>query len=192
MAEGKSVSEILVGANGTVRVAPVGTAAPADIASAFSGTWVDLGYTNQDGVTLTDSKTLATVDVWQLFYPARRIITGRSFTAAMVLAQWNEITVPLAFGGGTVTPTTGPPAYYTYTPPAPSVLDERALAIEWTDGSRTYRLIIPKGVVTDNVSSKLTKAGPAELPLTFEATVADGSNPYTLITNDPVFATGTP
>ncbi len=184
----KSTSQITVGANGTVYVAPVGTAAPSDIAGTWAAAWVDLGYTNEDGVTFRDGKTVEPVSAWQLFYAARYIVTGRESSASFVLRQWSKDTVKLAFGGGTITTTAGPPAHYLYTPPDPEDVDERAIGIEWIDGTKTYRLILPKVMVTETVETNLTKASASDLPITVGVMGVDGAAAWTLRTNDPAFA----
>jgi hypothetical protein len=184
----KSTTQITVGANGTVYVAPVGTTAPTDIASAWSGTWVDLGYTSEDGVTFRDSRTTERINVWQMFNAGRYIITEAETSASFVLRQWSKDTVKLAFGGGTITPTAGPPAHYLYTPPVPGVVDERAIGIEWIDGTKTYRLILPRVMVTEGVETNLTKASASDLPITVMAMGTDGAASWSLRTNDPSFA----
>lgn len=184
----KSASQIVVGGTGTVFVAPVGTVAPTDVAAAWAAAWVDLGYTNEDGVQFSDEKEMEALSVWQLFYAARHIITGRSSTISFVLRQWSKDTVKFAFGGGTITTTAGPPAHYMYEPPAPGTVDERALGVEWVDGTKTYRLIVPRGVVSDTVETTLTKADAADLPISFGVLGTDGSQPFYFRTNDPAFA----
>lgn len=187
------VDEIVVGANGSIHVAPVGTAAPADPVEAYGAGWVDLGYASEDGVTLTVSKELGTVDVWQSFFPGRRMVTGRDLAAAFVLRQWNEGNIVLAWGGGEVTHVVadGPPAvveHWRYEPPAPEDVDERTLAVDWVDGTKHYRLIIVRGMVTENVETKLAKADAADLPITFGIIGEDGVVPWFLLTDDPAFA----
>lgn len=184
----KSTDQITVGANGTVFLAPKGTVAPVDIATAWAAAWVDLGLTSEDGVTFTDAKTMEKINVWQLFYAARWIVTERDAKAAFVLRQWSKDTVKAAFGGGTITTTAGPPAHYLYTPPAPENIDENALGIEWKDGTKVYRLVIPRVTVTENVETKLVRAAASDLPITVSAMGTDGAAPWTLRTNDPSFA----
>lgn len=181
----KSVDEIVVGANGSLWVAPVGTAAPATEVAVPGAGWVDLGYASEDGVTLTDSKTFEAIPVWQLFYAARRIVTERDLAVAFVLRQWNPDTVALAFGGGTVSaPSAG---HFKYVPPSPEELDERSLMVDWVDGTKNYRLIIPRGIVTENVETNLVRTGAADLPITFSLLGDDSGDPWYLLTNDPVF-----
>jgi hypothetical protein len=184
----KDTDQIVVGANGTIRVAPVDTAMPATSAATFGAGWVDLGYASEDGVTLTDSKDLESIPVWQLFYPARRIVTGKDLTVAFVLRQWSSATVSLAFGGGEVTWVAA--GQYQYEPPAPETIDERALAVDWIDGDKNYRLLIPKGMVTENVETNITRTAAADLPITFGIIGTDDAGaPWTLLTDDPAFET---
>lgn len=183
----QDTDEIVVAANGNIYVAPVGTAEPADVATAWPAGWVDLGYASEDGVTVTDSKTLERIPVWQLFYPARLIITERDFRVAFSLRQWNTSTVRLAFGGGTVTDTAGA-APYTFTPPAPGAIDDRALGVEFIHGAFTYRLVVPRGMVTDDVESQLVRTAAADLPITFGVIGQAGADPWFLMSDDPAMA----
>jgi len=179
---GKLTDEIVVGANGSVFVAPVGTTEPAMISTVLDAAFVDLGYVNEDGATFLDGKTIEDVNVWQLFYAARKLVTAKEASLAFVLSQWSELTVPLAFGGG-VTVMDGA-GEYSYTPPAPGTIDERAMILEWVDGIKNYRLIIPRGLVTENVETNLVKTGAAELPITFSIVGTAAGTPWYLQTDD--------
>lgn len=181
----KDVDEIVVGANGTVRTAPVGTAAPADEVAAPVAAWIDLGYTSEDGVTFTDAKTLEPIPVWQLFNPARRIVTEREVTVAFTLRQWNVQTVPFALGGGAVTEPT--PGHYKYTPADPEDIDEKALMIDWQDGTKHYRLIVVRGMVSESVETQIVRTAAADLPVTFMVNGVDSGAAWYLLTDDPAF-----
>lgn len=181
----KDTDQIVVGANGTVRVAPPATAIPAHIGAAFDAAWNDLGYTSEDGVTMTDAKTLEIIPVWQLFYPARRIVTDRDFTLAFALRQFAGEQVEFAFGGGEVTSEV---EGYKFTPPEPEVIDERMLSVEWQDGAKTYRVILAKGMVTENVETQLMRSSAADLPITFGIIGESGVSPWQIQTDDEAFA----
>lgn len=185
---GQSTSEIVIGANGKVLVAPVGTVAPVDIATAWAAAWVDLGFLSEDGVSFSNSRTTERVNVWQMFNAARYFVTEEETTASFTLRQWSRVTVPLAFGGGTITTTAGPPAHYMYEPPTAGTIDERAVGIEWVDGTKIYRLILKKVMVTDAVETSFTKSGPADLPISLGVMGVDGAVPWYLRSNDPSFA----
>lgn len=178
---------IVVAANGNVRVAPVGATQPTTPDAAPAAAWLDLGYVSEDGVTFTDSKEIEDVNAWQSFYPVRKIVTGKEATLAFALREWDERTVPLAFGGGTITsPSAG---VWRYVPPAPGTLDLRALMIDWQDGDKDYRLIVPRGMVSEAVETNLVRTGAADLPITFSAIPASTtSDPYILLTNDIAFS----
>lgn len=191
---GNATAEIVVAGTGKVLVAPVGTVAPVDHSEAWAAAWIDLGFTTEDGVTFNPEMDLSEIMVWQSFYAARRIVTSRTVTAAFQLRQWNKNNVPLAFGGGTVVnvaASAGPPAvlqHYKYTPPAPETIDERALGLEWKDGTKVYRLIIPKGMVSESPETNLVRTDSAVLPITFGVNASDTGDPWYIRTNDPAFA----
>lgn len=181
-----NADEITVGANGRVKVADVGTAAAASISEALSASWTELGYINEEGVTFLDGKTVEPIPVWQSFYPPRRIMTEKEASATFGLRQWNAANVQLAFGGGEVVEDA--PGEYRYNPPAPGPIDERAMAIEWEDGDKKYRLIIPRGMVSDNVETNIVRTAASDLPIVFGVNGQEGVNPWYLQTDDPAFA----
>lgn len=183
----KDVDEIRVAANGLIHVGPLGTTAPTDTTTAWDAGWIDLGYASEDGVSISKTRDVATLNVWQSFFAARRVVTSEDFRVSFNLTQWNYQTVPLAFGGGTITDTAGA-APYTYTPPAAGSIDERAVGIEWVDGTVTYRLVIARAMVTENVETQLAKASMSELPITLGVIGEEGVDPFTIITDDPAFA----
>ena len=177
---------IVVAANGNVYVGAVGATAPTDPAAAIdTGIWSHTGAISDDGAQFTDAKTLEPINIWQSFYPARRIVTGKDANVSFAMREWNAVSIPLAYGGGAITePTAG---VFRYEPPAPEVVDERALLIKWADGDKDYVLIMPRGMVTDDVETDLTKSAAADLPITFGINGEDGVAPWYLLTNDPAF-----
>jgi hypothetical protein len=179
-------NEIVVGGNGRILVAEVGTAAPADITEAASASWTELGYVSDEGVTFTVGKEIEDVNVWQSFYAVRRLMTAQSGQLGFELAQWNRDTVPLAFGGGTISePAAGA---YRYTPPEPGPIDERALILEFEDGDYSFRIVVPVGMVTEDVETTLNKAPNGVLPITFGVNGQEGVAPWYLDTDHPAFA----
>lgn len=175
---------ILVGAAGTVRVAPVGTAVPTGLAS-YSGTWVDLGYLGEDGVSFDPTMDVNEIMAWQDFYPVRRNVTSRGLDITLPLLEWKKDTIPFAFGGGEVTTDTG---IHTYTPPDPEDIDERALSIEWSDGTRDYRWHIARVMVSSLPSFSVQRTDPATLEITCSVMGVSGATPWHFITDDAAFA----
>jgi hypothetical protein len=184
-----SSDEIVVGADGRVRVAPVGTTVPVDFSVAYTATWVDLGYTSEDGVSFAPNVDTTEIMAWQSFRPVRRLVTARSEEVSFTLLQWSRTTVPFAFGGGAVATTgTAETTVHRYTPPSPAALDYRAMVITWEDGAKKFRLVIPKGLVTSQADTTLNRTDSAGLGITFSP-VPDGVLPgFYLDSNDASFA----
>jgi hypothetical protein len=181
---GPNAGEIVVGANGKVMVASPGAALPTDVVAPWPAGWVDLGFLTEAGVKLTDGRTMAEAKAWQSTYSVRRLVASKQSKAAFTLTQWDKVTVPLAFGGGKVSVLGA--GVYRYAPPAPGSVDERALGVEWADGTRVYRLVIPLGMAVDPVASDIARTKEAELPIGFEVTTpAVGQDPWFLLSSDP-------
>lgn len=185
---GNTSDEILVGANGTIWVGPTTSVAPDDVSTGMEtvdSDWMETGFVDENGVKWTDGKTVVPIPVWQSFYAARRIVSDRASMVVFALRQWSGVTVPLAFGGGTVTDNAGE---FTYTPPSPEELDERSLCVEWEDGSKKYRLYFPRGMVTSTTETVLQRQNAANLPITFEGLSDGTADIWSLFTDDPAFA----
>ena len=160
-----NASELVVAGNGQVYVAPVGTTLPTSPTAALNAAFVGLGYITEDGATVTVSPDIAEFNAWQSRSPIRREKTGQAVTVAFQLMQWDEDTVPLAFGGGAITGSAG---NWRYDLPADdAALDERALVLDASDGTTHYRWVFPKGNVTEAVEAQFSRANPAVLPITF-------------------------
>lgn len=181
-----SSSQVLVGASGTVYLAPVATAAPTDSGTALNVGFIEQGFISPDGVTIRDSKDVTEIGAWQSPYPVRRLVTGRQFEVEFALEQVNWSSLPFAMGGGTLTEPT--PGEYKYTSPDADDLDPRAMVIEWADGAaRNYRLYIPQGIVTAQVEFTVKRDEAVMFPITFGA-IYDGTNPiYSLFSDDVAF-----
>lgn len=184
----KQVDEITVGANGSVLVAPPGSTVPDDVATPLDADWVDLGYTSEAGVKVTDAKTLVEIPVWQLFYPARRIVSARDFRVAFVLRQWAREQVRLGFGGGDIVESDPGSGLFRLKPPPPESIDERMAAVEWSDGDKHYRLVLFRSMVVENVETMVARTAASDVPITLAIEGEEGQDPWILDTDDPAFA----
>jgi len=194
-------SQPVVGGNGDVYTAPVGTPIPTDI-SAPATPWVKLGMVSEDGVSWTPpEEDTDDIKIWQSAYPARVITTGLTSSMSFALDGWDRDTVPFAMGGGTFADVTGPPATVIFTPPGAGAAVSRAIYIKVLDGDPAaggiqMGLYFPKGRVTGRDDTVFNASEPALLNVEFglEAWVKpDGSvaPPYNLVFDDATFpATG--
>lgn len=182
-------SETLVAAGGQVYVAPVGTTLPADVDASLNAAFVGLGYTSDDGVSFSVARETTDFGAWQSFDPIRSVLASREIQATFQLLQWNEDTVPLAFGGGAVAGTTGS---WSYDAPSPEDgIDERALILEAVDGDSVTRLLFARGVVIDAVEAQFNRTNMSALPITFKALAPTDGNPiYRILSNAEGFEAG--
>lgn len=185
MAATVDAGALVVGGTAHVFTAPVGTPLPTTPTGTLNSQFLSVGYTTEDGIRFADEKTVSEIRALQSFYPIRRIVTGRASMAEFTMLEWDQKTVPLAFGGGAITePTAG---VFRYDPPDPEDLDERAMVIDITDGDDHHRFVIRKGMVTSNAESTFLRTDAAKLPLTFAALGVDGEKPWYFLTDDDAF-----
>lgn len=182
---GQDTTEIVVGANGDLYLAAVGTTGPTDIATALNASFKKVGYLTADGVEASPGKDVSDVESWQSFFPTRKIVAGRTLDFAVTFQQWNELTIPVVLDGATITKTTGPPAYYTITPPSPETIYERAMVVVWQDGAYTFRWHVPRVMIGDQGSIPIRRTEEAAMPVTFSVLATSGVNPWTLISDLP-------
>ena len=169
-----TADEVFIAGGGHVYVADVGTTEPTDTTTPWGVGWAELGYTTEDGVTITPSQTITDVPAWQSRIPVRRIVTGENLEVQFSLLQWNEDTLSLAFRGGTWDGDV-------YTPGTAGVVDERALGIEAIDGDKIARVIVPRGMVTTVGGITMTRTGANPIPITFSSLAVEGEAEFTLI-----------
>lgn len=176
--------KIVVAQRGAVYLGDVGTVVADDPDVAVPGSFTDLGYTTEDGVTFGASSDVTDINAWQSATPVRRIVTGRSTTASFSLEEWSEDNFALAFGGGEWT-FNGDRAVYN--PPADEdALAEYQLIIDFQDGDKKSRLQIFRGNVADSVETTLNRTGAAILPITFTGLTPDGeTRSWKYASNDP-------
>jgi hypothetical protein len=94
-----------------------------------------------------------------------------------------QLTFEAFFGGGSWATTTGPPAYYTYTPPTGSGIYERALVVEAIDGADVSRWTFAKVSVVETGEVNLRNADAANLVITFEALATTSGIPFSFFSS---------
>jgi hypothetical protein len=173
---------LFIAGTGTIRRAPVGTAAPTDLA-APAAAWVNLGETSDDGLQATPQVNIVEHATWQSGgYPARRQRTTNGFRVSFEIANWNAVNVTFAMGGGTWTETTAGSGVWKFQPQT-DVLPEWALLFDVVDGAATKRYLIPKGNVVDFGEVSYGRENLAVLPVTFDTLGSTGVAPWQLIAN---------
>ena len=183
-----NADEIVVAGNGQVYVAPAGTALPSSPTGALNAAFMGLGYITEDGATVSVTPEVAEFNAWQSRTPVRREKTAQQVQVTFQLMQWDEDSVPFAFGGGSVSGSAG---NYRYDLPSDiAALDERALVLDANDGSKNFRWVFSRGNVVEAVEAQFNRANPAVLPITFRALAAAGASPGYFMSDATSFAPG--
>lgn len=160
-------TELVVASNGQVYVAPVGTALPTTPTETLNAAFVGLGFCTEDGVTVTATPDVKDFTAWQSRQAVRRERNQQEIQASFQLEQWNEETVPFAFGGGAITSPSGGVYRFEF-PEAGDALEERAMVIDAQDGTRNTRFVFARGNVVDAVEAKFQATELAVLPISFK------------------------
>lgn len=182
-------SEVRAYGDGSLYVAPIGTAFPADADEAIGAAWTQLGFVTEDGVTPEFGQETTDVNAWQSADPVRILMTRKPKKIDFSLLQVNFETTSLAMGGLEVTETT--PGQFKVTPTDPSFFDVRALILEGIDNDLVYRLCYRKAVKDGAVTFPLSRNKASEFKISMRIIEpGGGQDPFELLTNDPAFAAG--
>jgi hypothetical protein len=100
---------------GLLKVAPLLSAEPTDLATAWPAAWTDLGYTFE-GSEFSNQLNTAPVEVAEELYPLVVVPTGIVTQVRFVLAQITAQNLARACNGGTITTGSG---FVLFDPPAP-------------------------------------------------------------------------
>src|SRR3954466_7348475 len=171
----------VVGANGNVYTAALGTALPDAWGDLAAAPWTKLGLVSEDGVTWTPpAEETEDIGAWQTPFPVRIITTSLTTTCAFGLLQWDRETIPYALGGGTFEDVT-PGGLTVYHPPAPGESVERALFIEILDTPFHMGIYYAKGRITERDDVVFQNSDAAVLQATFALLGQEGVDPYNLL-----------
>jgi hypothetical protein len=183
--------ETIVAGSGEVYTAAIGTALPTKTDSSLNVAFNGLGYHTEDGVSVNQNVDITEFMAWQSKSAIRREQNARDFLITFQLLQWNEINLPLAMGGGTISePTSG---QFKYVPPADTAaLEEKAVIVDVDDGTRRVRFVVPRATVTETAEVGFKRNEMAALAVTFKALKpSDGSDAwYALFNDSAAFAPG--
>lgn len=186
----KTADETIVAGDGMVYTAVTGTALPTTAGATPNSAFNGLGYHSEDGVSINKTLDIQEFRAWQAKNPIRRERGVEDFILTFNLLQWNETTVPLAFGGGTIASDGG--SGYKYTPPQDAdALTKVAVICDVNDGSDVVRFVIPEATIAEGVESQFTRDAMAGLPISLRALEPEaGGDPYYIYFNETRFATG--
>lgn len=181
-------NELVVAGNGQVYIAVSGTTLPTTPTAALAAGFAGLGYITEDGATISVTPEIAEFNAWQSRTPVRREKTSQQVQVAFSLLQWDEDSVPFAFGGGAISGSAG--AWRYDLPADDAALDERVMVVDAQDGTEHHRWVFAKGNVVEAVETQYSRANPAALPITFRALASSGASPGYYLSDSTAFAVG--
>ena len=176
----QDATEVRLGVTGYLYKAPVGSTAPTDEDTALNAAFVELGYT-ETGPSISVDTSTETFTPWQSVTPVRETVTGQIITATFTLWQTNAANLKLAWGGGTVTASTGGTKF---TPPATPTVNEGAFVFEVIDGSVIDRWYIPRASITLAGDISFAKDGVTGYPISVKYLQPASGTPWVLFTNN--------
>jgi hypothetical protein len=138
-------SKIRVAGQGALWYAPTGTALPTDSTTALNAAFINLGYA-QDGFEVDNSIKTKEIEGWQSAEVIKLVTTGVSRKVSFESLEMNKATVGLAWGGATITAGTG--GAYTLVIPNAQLTKEFILVADWSDGTISQRIVIPRAALT--------------------------------------------
>lgn len=162
--------EVLIGtADGPgLWLAPIGTAAPTDIDTAFVAPWLSLGYASDDGVTLSGDQSTEAFTPWQSRSAIRSIITEKSKTIQFIMWQLNVTTLGLYFDTVVAPPAVaGDPIAFDVRSDTGGI--QYAIGLDVIDNTGKFRVIFPRATLDSNGDMTISKSSIVPLDVTLTA-----------------------
>lgn len=181
---GLDEDEVRTAPGGRVLLAPVGSSTPPDdAADDLDDDWNDVGYIDEEGVSMSPDVSLTAIKKWQSLMPVKYSIDEVLMEVSFVMNQFNRENTSTYFYG----------AQWTFlpngnsklvVPAAPSIRDlERALVIEFTDDQdEVTRFYFARGIVIERQEMTLNK-GDVKLGLTYHV-MASNNEMMEIFTNN--------
>lgn len=169
-------TEVRLAPNGSIYVAPTGTTLPTTATMALDATFKELGYVDEDGVSVTPSTEFTDIMMWQSAVPVKTTLDTVSLEISFNMGQVNLNTWGLYFF---VTNFTNNFGEAKLTIPSNPGSQEKALIIQWTDDEADQtRLVFPRAVLTDREGLQLVRNQATLAGVTFRCLDSSGTLGY--------------
>lgn len=179
---GLDTSEVHVANGALVAYAPAGTAAPTLVTDPPVAPWVDLGYISDDGITHTTSRDSENFGAWQTSSPILVLLTGITDTFGFALRQTNPDVMAFVYGIGSSA--TG------VFEPSKDAAPPWALLLRWQWLEEATQLYVPRGTITGDTESVLTRQAPSDFAVELVSTPSGTEPIWKFETEHPAFAGG--
>jgi hypothetical protein len=140
---------------GLLRVAPLGSTEPTDLATPWDAAWTQMGYT-KEGSKIAYELDTGPVEVAEEIDPIHVAINSRNVKVSFALMQLTATNLRTVYNGGTITAGSG---IVTFEPHDAGDELRIMLGFESTDG--TERWVFREGLQTSNVEAERKKGADA-------------------------------
>lgn len=164
---------------GILKIAPLGSTEPVDLATAWDAAFIDLGYT-EEGSSFVFENTFEDVMVAEELEPVEILQTTRQITVNFAAAELTATNIQRAFNGGEVVTGTG---IVTFEPPDAG--DYTPVMIGWESDDGLERWVFRRCIQVGNVEIARRKApAKAQVPMSFRCTKPAGAASFVFIHDD--------
>jgi hypothetical protein len=178
----KNKEAVFVAGNWTISVGPVGTTEPTDSAEVLDAGFVDLGYTDADGVSFPDGRTTEDIRVGQSYHGIREVIVAYDTEITFTLAEWNRAVLETV-AEATITETVAESGEWKVVPASDGSLTERSFVFDATDGDGRLRRVVRRAVIRSVDEFTIAKGTKVMLGVTLAIKGTDGVDPFYDLTN---------
>lgn len=174
---------------GAILSAPYGTALPATVVATLNAAFVDSGYVDEDGVTLTPDRSTTSIKDWSRA-EVRRVLDEFTAEIGWVHLELSEEALYNYFGDDnvSVTAATVSTGKRMIAKLNASDMPEKSWVFQIKDGDKKIRIVVPRGQVSTQGEITLVTNDAVKLPVTL-ACLPDANGDSVLIyTDDGVFS----
>lgn len=161
-----TAANVVVAITGVVYVAPIGTTAPTDYATALNVAFKDVGYIGEGGVSIVPNETSKKLKAWQNGETVKTITRLEDVTVSFDMIELRSEEAQKAYWGAAATVAAGG---LTVTVGGSSASTPIMLVIDAVDGTVGTRYFFPKAVVSDRGAITVISDNYSSMPVTFEA-----------------------
>lgn len=176
---------VLVGApdqatTGAILSAALGATLPATAVDTLDVEFVDSGYINEDGLTLTPERSTANIKDWSGTI-VRTILEEFNGTLSWGHLEVNEEALKVAFGDANVTVTAASASHGKQISVAIGAYEmpRKSWVFRMKDGDNRIMVLVPDGQITETGETTFTKSNAISLPVVLSCYPdADGNSIY--------------
>jgi hypothetical protein len=154
-----SAADVTVAVTGGVFYAPDATAMPTNAVDDLDAAFDEVGYISEDGITQSIGSETTSIRAWQNSDEVRVVRTSHTLTYAWTMIETNPESLTLYYGNHTagVTEITAAQGF------------RGEFVIEYHDGDRDVRIVLPDAQVTELGDTQLVNGQPVGYPVTVTA-----------------------